>query len=750
MIFRLDGTLATQDELKEFVNANHRLSFDVETNSKNPRRALCIGFSVANSSTGYYVCLHHYSPSAGKLVPTEVNRETASQILSLLSKKQLMTWNGAYDLTVVKHNFGIDLNSALYIDGMLLHHTIDENCFTYGLKETAQAYFGKAAASEQADLKVNVLERGGKWNKDAKDMWMADAAIMAKYGIQDGILTARLINKDLQKLQVDDLEKLFFEEVMPLYAEVTIPMEQRGLALNMDLLERTRAEILADLDALEQKILSAIEPHLADFNTWWFNKTYPVTKWTSFAQGVAAYANLPLPKTSTGKYSLTADNIEALPNSFWKSVLKQEQRLSADEIRAIQEHMWSLDGKPTRFLLTSKAHLKKLFFDTLKEKPLSFTDKGNPQVNDDFLQSMRVKYDWCEDLHVYNKLCKLEGTYITGLLEKAEDGTFYPSFFQHRTVSGRLSGDFQQLPRPLEDESEHELVIKYTNRIRCFFQARSGYIFVDADYNSAEPRVFAYISQEKRIKDIFINNYDFYSAIAIDMEKLEGVSADKKAPNYLGKVNKTKRQFSKKIALGVPYGLGAYKLQFELGISIKEAEQLVNGYLNAYPNLKAWMRNSEKLALENGYIKSEAGRKRRFPRLVQIYKKYGECILDDLELWKQLNEAPGLYAEAKVARRELKNYLNNAKNFQIQALVASIINRAAINIAKFIRKNNLSAYIVAQIHDQLVVEVKEEHKDLLVNVVQTEMEQAAFFYCPQVNIPADPGVGKNLQESKND
>jgi DNA polymerase I-like protein with 3'-5' exonuclease and polymerase domains len=134
------------------------------------------------------------------------------------------------------------------------------------------------------------------------------------------------------------------------------------------------------------------------------------------------------------------------------------------------------------------------------------------------------------------------------------------------------------------------------------------------------------------------------------------------------------------------------------------------------------MQTSEQFALKNGYIKSQGGRIRRFPRLQRIYAKYGACILDDLELWKQLHETPGLYAQAKKDRRELKNYLNNAKNFQIQSLAASIVNRAAIEIARQFEAQNLDAVIVAQIHDELLLEAQDTHAVQAEQIMQQVME----------------------------
>ncbi len=140
---------------------------------------------------------------------------------------------------------------------------------------------------------------------------------------------------------------------------------------------------------------------------------------------------------------------------------------------------------------------------------------------------MANKYKWASLLRDYNKLNKIKGTYIDRILDNQENGIFYPSFQQHKTVSGRYGSDLQQLPRPLEENQASEVVRKYNNEIRKLFIAGENYVFIDSDYESLEPHVFAHVSGDERLKDIFRSGCDFYSTIAIATEKLDGVSAVK-------------------------------------------------------------------------------------------------------------------------------------------------------------------------------------------------------------------------------
>lgn len=741
----------TFEELLSFIKNNEELSFDVETTGLHKRRDKIIGFGVsgraANTSSyiGYYIALYEWDPGTSKLRSTNADSQ-AEKVLELLKTKKLRTWNGAFDLSITKNNFGVDLVDQLYCDGMLLSHLVNENEYDYRLKDTAKRLFGPSAVEAEEDLKQEVIARGGKWTKENKQMFMASAAILGKYCIADCVLTNRIIDAKLPELKKQGLEEFFFEqETMPLYRLFTIPAENHGIRLDMPLLLGAQNDIGTDIAQIESEILADIEPHLGIFRKWFLNKDYPPSREGAFAQGYCALYASHLPRTKTGKFKLTADVVQELPDGRVKSVLTKQARLTDEEIQAVQVSLWAVDGSPG-FNLQSKHHLKKLFFDTLKEQPLSTTPTGQPQVDDDFIEIMAKKYKWASKLRTYNRLNKLKSTYMDRFVDANENGYFYPSYQQHRTVSGRLAGDLQQLPRPIDRPSPDDIVAKYQNLIRAFFIAEKGHILVDDDYESAEPRVFAHVSNELALKNIFKLGHDFYSTIAIKTEGLKGISADKQAPNYLGTVNKAKRQSSKSYALGIPYGLTGYKLQYELNIPLDEAEELVSGYLSGFPSLNKEMQAARNEALKTGQVRTEAGRIRHLDRAVEIYAKYGEVILDDLELWKKFNDMPGLYAQAKQHRRELKNLLNNSFNAKVQGLVANIINRASIAIVKRFRKECPQAILFAQIHDELIVQVPIDQAEKAGKIVQECMETAWPISVPMVAVPS---YGQNFRDAKN-
>jgi DNA polymerase-1 len=330
-----------------------------------------------------------------------------------------------------------------------------------------------------------------------------------------------------------------------------------------------------------------------------------------------------------------------------------------------------IDKEGSVINISSKKQLGEIVFDYMNIEPVSKTDKGSPQFNDTMIQKLEeLGNDWARKLGNYNKLVKIKGAYIDRFLDAEENGIFYPSFFQHRTISGRYGSDMQQLPRPKEEGELDPIVLQYTNIIRKFFISGEGRMFVDNDYESLEPHVFAHVSGDEGLRDIFRKGHDFYSTIAIATEGLEGVSADKKAENYLGKVNKPLRQKAKAYSLGVPYGMKGFALGKTLGIETEEADELIANYLNGFPELKKWMKESEEKAQHLGYVESEVGRKRHLPEVKRLHTIYGTKLLD----FKYRPKLVKKFGKEKVMNmyRDYKNGLNNAKNVQIQSLASSI------------------------------------------------------------------------------
>lgn len=719
-------------EVIDFINENDKLAYDIETNSLDTIDGKIIGFGISNASKGYYITHLNYNVDKKELVEM-ISFNECVNILELLKSKKLITFNGSFDSRFTYNYFKVNLIESLWSDAMLAKHTADEER-PFRLKDIAKKLYGDDAAEEQRLMKESIKANGGN---PSSDYYMADIDIMAKYCVQDCILTYKINEHYLEKLEQEGLIDFYFkDEVMPLYTLVTIPMELNGVKVDVELIEQTRADIVKDINMLEDRIQAAIDPMLGNFKKHFLKSQFPPRRSGEFAQYICKYADLDLPKTKSGRYSVAAKALESLELSIYKDFLLGGDYLPQEIVYDIQRLWWADQDEKYMFNLSSKHHLKRLFFDELGETPISKTDKGNPQVDHLFLSEMANKYKWADLLQQYNKLNKLKSTYMDRFIDEHKNGIVYPSFFQHRTISGRYGSNLQQLPRPKEEGELPEIVLKYNNIIRKFFISRSNKIFVDADYESLEPHVFAHVSGDNGLKDIFRKGHDFYSTIAIQTEKLEGVSADKKADNYLGKVNKPLRQKAKAYSLGVPYGMESYALSKTLDIEQSEAEELINGYLNGFPKLKVWMEKSFNDCITKGYVKSEAGRVRHMSKAPKIWNGWGEDILNSLKIWQKYHSNKKKYEQVKYLRKELKNYINNSRNFQIQSLSASITNRACIAIAREFKRQGIDGKIIAQIHDQIIIEVPSKYGDKWKKIMQFIMENTYKISLP-LKAPAE-------------
>jgi DNA polymerase I-like protein with 3'-5' exonuclease and polymerase domains len=717
------------------INEWAYVSLDTETTGLNTRKDTVIGFSVCGEpGVSFYCPLYTWDKFNQKLQPTFALKY-AQTIFNTLSKKELLTWNGSFDIRMIYSNFNINLTNSIIADGMLLKHTVDEDG-PFGLKKVAielQKVLGlnveEGANKEQIELKENIKANGGNTTANNYEMFKADLDVLGIYAAADADLTLRICEYYLKKLEIEGLESFFFDdEVMPLYKEVTIPMEMAGVRLDLDLIKKLQSEIEIDILKLEGEIITSLMS-LDGVKEWFYDtvEEYSDSKLSgSYFQEYCKYMGLIGLKKSekTGKF-LVPKGME-LPNSDPKVIHQIKTNLYL-----------SKEGKEVNIF--SKKQMGEIAFNYLGYEPLSETEKGTPQFNEEFLESIASEAPWAKMLLDYNKLIKIKGSYIDRYLEGQENGRYYFSYKQHGTISGRYGSDAQQLPRPQEEGSP--LVLKYSNQIRKFFIAEQGRIFIDCDYESLEPHTFAHVSGDPGLRDIFISGKDFYSKIAIDTEGLDEYSADKKDPNYLGKVNKNKRQLAKVYALGIPYGMGGYALGKNLNIPTYEAEQLVDGYLSAYPYLKKWMDESKRKAQYEGYVKSEVGRIRHLPKVKEIYSRYGDKILDIKFRNKLSNKIPKEYVLSMYL--DYKNGINNARNFQIQSMAASIVNRAAIRINKILKNKNIDGRVCAQIHDQLIFDIPEQSAEECLKIVKDVMENNIKL---SVDLKAPPQVARNWYE----
>jgi DNA polymerase I-like protein with 3'-5' exonuclease and polymerase domains len=751
------------DSEKKFEQAlshleiNRIIAYDTETTGLNVRKDRIIGFSFSGKvAEGYYFPMFYWNKEMHSLMRHSFyTEERLRKLMNVLKTKLLIMHNASYDIRITANDLKVNLLSSLYADTVLMEHTLNEDG-PFGLKEMCilkAAELGldnqDAANQEQIDLQESVKANGGKWTGKDKDIYKGDLELVARYACADVDMTIRLFELNSKKLQEQGLTKLFYEdEVMPLMKYVTIRMEHRGVHLDIPKLIELHEQIAKDISEYEKEVVESLYamPQWEQYITTTLEQ-YVVSNKGSFAQEVCKLGNLDLPLGASGKFTVNKKAIEALPESSYRQFLltNDASHLSPSDIQTIREALHKKTEECEYLInIQSKSQLGDLVFNFVGVEPLTKTAKGAPQFNEDFVESIASQFPWAERLRVYNKLNKIKSSYYDRFLEKHEDGIYYPSFKQHGTTSGRYSSDFQQLPRPKdEDSAEHPLVKKYNDSIRELVISPPGYIFIDDDYESLEPRCFADDASDDPLIKIFTDNLDMYSVIAIMAQGIADASADKKAPNFLKKKYPKVRQDAKAYALGIRYGMKAYKLAKSLNIEESEADKIIARYFKAFPKLKAQMDKYLREVKTTGKVTSKFGRVRHLPRAKEIYEKFGDGILDFRNLKKISYKTGVSYQELKVIRKEYNNLLNNALNFPIQSAATSIVNRAAIAMTKEFMTKGLDAWVSLQVHDQLVSTCKEEQAELAKPVVQYCMENTTPLAMPLI---AKPELARNLKE----
>ena len=753
----------TLKELLDHIRSNELIAYDTETDSLNPRKGRIIGFSVSGEiGKGYYMPTMIWNREDLEEVKIEGKgaHTLAKFILTQLVEKKLIMHNASFDVRFTKHFYGIDLLPSVYADTGLLVHTVrEEGAFgfgnPFGLKSIAkmvQKEIGldveAEANEEQIALKESIKLNGGSTSKDNYELFKADLEVISRYAAADTDLTLRIYHHFMGILKDEGLEKFFFEdEVMPVYREVTVPMEDHGIRLDIALIEEIRTQIVIDLQEQSELV---VEELLKDLKVrgWIIDKAieaYPPKNKGTFTQRLLEHAGIHLPTSpTTGKFTVNKSAVAALPDSPIKDYLLtgDTEYLTKDQIVRASLSLWKEDNDGKFFNIQSKDQLGKIAFDVLGIKPLSSTTKGKAQFDEDLIQSISKDYSWAKHLRIYNKLTKIKTSYIDRFLDASEDGKFYPYFKQNGTVSGRYGSDMQQLPKPLEEGQDEEIVMKYTNVVRAFFICDDGCKLLDTDYMSLEPRVFASVTGDAGLKLIFSEDLDFYSHIAIQTEKLEGVSSHTKADNYLKKVDPVKRQTAKSYSLGVPYGMSGYALAMTLGIDRKEGDRLVEGYLDGFPDLRRWREESRTLVKRVGYIKNRVGRIRHLPRAQELFALHGDRLTEDFKYRKGLERNNKEQTDKDY--RDYKNALNNCLNYQIQSYSASIVNRAALQINRKFTQENIQGQVIAQIHDQLICQVREEDAKKACEIVQYCMENTTKL--DGVDLIAIPEITINFKD----
>ncbi len=324
----------------------------------------------------------------------------------------------------------------------------------------------------------------------------------------------------------------------------------------------------------------------------------------------------------------------------------------------LTKSIYSLAGR--EFNINSPKQLGETLFGFLGLPGGKRNRSGGYSTNEKVLASLRGEHPVIEKILQYRELHKLMSTYIEPLLKlgKADPGhRIYTSFIQTGTATGRLSSknpNLQNIPVKTDEGK----------RIREGFIAADGYLLVGIDYSQIELRFLAHFSKDPVLVEAFRSGKDIHMETAVKLFGEEEAAS--------------KRNIAKTVNFGLLYGMGSRKLAQTLGISTKEAKEIIENYFASFPTVKAYLQSVETKAKERGYVETLLGRRRYF----------------DFE-----HANPMQFAA----------YLREAENAVFQGSTADLIKMAMLQIHKVIKEGSLDAAIELQIHDELIFEIKEEY-----------------------------------------
>ena len=318
-------------------------------------------------------------------------------------------------------------------------------------------------------------------------------------------------------------------------------------------------------------------------------------------------------------------------------------------------------------------------------------------TNVDVLNDLRWQAPVVEDILRYRTVAKLKSTYCDGLLKViGPDGRIHSSFNQTETRTGRISSTEPNLQNiPVRTPIGREL--------RKFFAAETG-VLVDADYSQIELRVLAHVANDPAMQADFQEGRDIHTATAA---RVFGMPQ--------GLVTGEMRSKAKAVNFGIVYGIGAFSLSKDIGVSRREAEDYINEYLRNYAGVDGYMKRVAEEAKEKGYVETMFGRRRYLPELKSSnfnMRAFGERV---------------------------------ARNMPIQGAAADIIKIAMIRVSRRLEQEGLRAKMILQVHDELIVECPPEEQAQVKALLTEEMEQAVNLAVPMV---ADANAGRTWYDAK--
>lgn len=367
------------------------------------------------------------------------------------------------------------------------------------------------------------------------------------------------------------------------------------------------------------------------------------------------------------------------------------------QMQSEEEEIYRLAGK--KLNLNSPKQLGTLLFEELKlTAPGIRKTKSGYSTNAETLEKLRGTDPIISLILDYRQLSKLRSTYTEGLLKVADEkGRVHTTFTQTVTATGRLSSVEPNLQNiPVRTELGREL--------RRFFVAPQGKKLIDADYSQIELRLLACISGDQNMINAFQNGVDIHTVTA---SQVFGVPPEAVTPEM--------RKSAKAVNFGIVYGISAFSLSEDLGVTRAEADDYIKSYFRTYPGIERYLSETVERAKREGYVTTLSGRRRSIPELTSgkgMLKKFGERV---------------------------------AMNSPIQGTAADIIKKAMIRVDRALQKAALDVRLILQVHDELIVECSEKDVSAAAEILRREMEGVMQLAVP---LTVELNIGDSWYECK--
>ena len=377
-------------------------------------------------------------------------------------------------------------------------------------------------------------------------------------------------------------------------------------------------------------------------------------------------------------------------------ILNSQSKDLESRIKNLEEKAYQLAGE--EFNLGSTKQLREIFFEKLKYRIIKKTPGGQPSTDEKVLAELAEEYELPKVLLEHRTLSKLKSTYTDKLPNQVSQSTgkVHTSFHQAVTTTGRLSSsdpNLQNIPIRTEDG----------RRIRQAFEPSDGNKFISADYSQIELRVMAHMSKDEGLLEAFREGQDVHSKTASEVFDvgIKDVTSDL-------------RRNAKAINFGLIYGISAFGLGKQLGISRNLAAEYMAMYFEKYPDVKKYMESTKEFASHNGYVETLFGRR---------------LYLRDINATNAM-------------RRQASE--RAAINAPVQGTAADIMKIAMINMHKAIKTQKSEAKLILQVHDELILDTPKDEIDKIVSLVTDSMMGAANLDVP---LEIDIGIGDNWDQA---